>query len=583
LRKSDLSFLCKKIGLNISGVKNELIDRIIDESGNHLRIVNKEKEKLVDEIKENRVAEQKDEREINEEKKFEFQDIPLPKDFQFISSEFPDLERDEQIVLSLLRETKSLTELDIERASLRHNLGWFLTRAHMAEIISKLAVSKTHPVKVKSGRSLDIYEWVEGNNDSLILEKKSARDIIDALRTGVVPQINLNQLIIGQDNHRAHLKELLQDISNKKSSFKFVRGQYGSGKTFLCSWLNEYALTNDFVVSFVNIGNDQPLSDLPIFYTGVINGLRTPEKTESSALVDILESWLLNIHRKTAQLEGIKAFDQSKFEVLRPLVEDRLEREIADLSEIDSGFTPALRTFYKARITKDKQLATTAISWLSGSRAISNQSLKEIGLKGYLEPNNVFPRIRALLQIIDGAKYRGLLLVVDELETIRRFPHTRQREQALETLRLIVDESGKNGFPGCLILLTGTDEFFEDDRAGLKSYEALYERISSQTGIEGLSSIRQPVITLEGFNFERLLKIALKIRELHSKAYEWNAQEIVSDESIEKIVRDWTTFGSESVNHKPRPVIRDLINIFDLCEENPGINIADFKLNNISD
>src|SRR5690606_21106926 len=147
-----------------------------------------------------------------------------------------------------------------------------------------------------------------------LLEKKSARDIIDALRHGVVPKYNLDLLMVGQQNAKKHLSQILTELNQSKSHFKFIRGQYGSGKTFLCSWLKEYALENEFVVSFLNVSHDQPLSDLPVFFSGVLNNLRTPEKSDSSALADILESWLLNIQIKTEQIEVQSLTNEKKQE-----------------------------------------------------------------------------------------------------------------------------------------------------------------------------------------------------------------------------------------------------------------------------
>ena len=343
----------------------------------------------------------------------------------------------------------------------------------------------------------------------------------------------------------------------------------------MCSWLREIALNNEFAVSTVNIGPNQPLSDLPIFFSGLINGLRTYEKRDSSALVDILESWLLNIHRKTAQIEGLTAVDDSTQKKLTTIVERRLESELAYLADLDPGFAPALRSFYKARSVGDQSTASTAVAWLSGSRAMSNRSLNEIGVRGYLEPNQVFPRIRALLEVIKGARYQGLLLLVDELELIRRFPQARQREKALEILRLLIDESGKNGLPGCLLIFTGTDTFFEDDRAGLKSYEALAERVITPCVSEGMISMKQPVITLEGLNKPKLLAVAGKIRDIHGVAYDWPSNERLPDEALEKLVQEWTAFGEESVSRKPRPVLKELINILDICEENPTVSYSE--------
>jgi len=573
LRKRDLSEICRRIGVQISGVKNDLIDRLIDGarirySESTTQAVIKDQESKVESKGTEILESTPNLEEISEE-----QVLAPPKGLANIKLDFSDLAEDEQIILALIKETKSLTEHDIERASKSHKLGWFLTKAHMTEIVAKLRSQDNNPIRVRSVRSINIYEWIgEQIDNKQLLEKRAARDVIDALRQGVVPENNINLIVIGHNKERTHLKELLLEVKNSKSQFKFIRGPYGSGKTFLSSWLREDALNTDFAVSTVNIGPDQPLSDLPIFYNGLVNGLRIPEKMDSCALADILESWLLTIHRKTAQIEGLTSLDSDTQKKLQVIVEKRVESELSYLSDLDPGFAPALRAFYRAKSTNNPILASAAVSWISGSRSMPAKVLSEIGVRGYLEANEVFPRIRALIEVIKGSRYHGLLLIVDELELIRKFPHARQRDQALEILRLLIDESGKNGFPGCLLIFTGTDTFFEDDRAGLKSYEALADRVSTPNAPDGLMSVRQPVITLQGLNKSKLLSVIRKVRDIHGISYNWDATKRVPDVALEKLVQDWTAFGNDSVSRKPRPIIREFIHLLDLCEENPNVS-----------
>ena len=573
LRKNDLSELCKKLGIQVSGIKNELIDRLIE--GARIRYIESTTKATMEDQKSQ--VEAKNIKTIDETpditNMIDKQKIIPPKGIQNIKLDYSYLDEDEQIILSLIKETKSLTEPDIERTSRRYGLNWFLTKAHMSEIVAKLRVHNHKPLKVRSVRSINIYEWIGEKTDSIqVIEKEAARDVIDALRQGVVPENNLDLITIGQKKEREHLKELLHEAKKDKSPFKFIRGPYGSGKTFLCSWLREQALREEFVVSVVNIGPDQTLSDLPVFYNGLVNGLRTPEKLDSCALTDILESWLLTIHKKTAQVEGLTSKDTSYQQKLFKIVENRVETELAYLADLDPGFAPALRAFYRAKNTNNPVLASTAIAWLSGSRSMSGKMLNEIGVRGFLESTQVFPRIHALLEVIKGSRYQGLLLIVDELELIRKFPHSRQREQAFEILRLLIDESGKNGLPGCLIIFTGTDTFFEDDRAGLKSYEALADRVSTPNGPDGFMSVRQPVISLQGLNQSKLLNVIEKVRDIHGIAYNWDSIKKFPQDVLQKLVQDWTVFGDGKISRKPRPIIREFIHILDLCEENPGIS-----------
>lgn len=567
LRKDDLSLLCRKFALNISGAKQELIDRILDYSPIH---TSSEIQAAVVPENDTALATTDLEEKLSEPNL-------LPSNWAEIEAEFPDFGKDEKIILSILKEAKSITEQDLTRIVAKHKLGWFLHKAHMAEIMAKLKKENRPYIQIKSVQSTNIYQWTSNDiADGVILEKKSARDIIDALRHGVVPRTNLNLLMVGQQTARKHLADILLEVNSNKSHFKFVRGQYGAGKTFLCSWLKEFALENEFAVSFINISHEQPLSDLPIFFSGLIAGLRTPEKTDSSALVDILESWLLNIHNKTARIEGIDFNQPQEQGNLSKIVENAIEAELANFNDIEPGFSQALRAFYEGKVKGDMELVSNAVGWIMGSKSLSAQALRDIGVKGYLESNNVFARMRAILEIINGARYKGLLLLVDELELVRKFPHARQREQALETLRLLIDEAGRNALPGCLLIFTGTDEFFEDERYGLKSYEALAERVLTPFTHESLVSMRQPIISLESLSRERLTSVVLKIRDLHGIAYGWDAKYFADDEAVSEVINEWTMFGEESVDRKPRPILREFIQMLDLCEENQGVYLRQF-------
>jgi hypothetical protein len=574
LRKDDLSGLCRRFGVSVYGSKQEIIDRVLSvkfdlDTETTIPMENVAHSEL---LERKQTAEPQMARDVTVAQK--------PALFDEIAKEFPDLDVDEQIVLAIIKESKSLSEQELGRVVLRYNLGWFLLKAKMTELMTTLMRRYKLVIKIKSVQSTNIYQWADDNlKSSGIIEKKSARDIIDALRHGVVPKNNLDLLIIGQQNAKDHFVTILSELDQKKSSFKFIRGQYGSGKTFFCSWLKEYALSHEFTVSFLNISHDQPLSDLPIFYSGLINGLRIFGKDDASGLVDILESWLLNVHSSTVKIEGSAAqnIDPRKME---QIVERRIESEISRLNDVESGISQALRSFYRGKIEGDQELVSNTVAWLNGSRSLSSQALKQIGVKGFLEANNVFPRIRALLEIIHGAGYKGLMILVDELELVRKFPHIRQREQAFETLRLIIDESGRNALPDCLIVFTGTDEFFEDDRFGLKSYSALAERILTPMNFEGYTSMRQPIINLESLDQSRLKQVIDKIKLLYSIAYNCDTNTFAGDDSVEKLVHNWTQFGNENISRKPRPVLREFIQMLDLCEENRGLTINDLLKEN---
>ena len=607
LRRTDLVQLCRKFVVPISGVKHELIERLLNEARmrfHYLNSVSPENDAgkqgadvydasqagLQDEDAPDQAAaaegaaiETSDsvtppgdpanlERSINQQAEAATAE---PAGMRDVRIDFPYLDRDEQIVVCLIKEAKSLTERDIKRVSTRHRLGWFLIRAHMADILFKMREAGNEAVRIRSSRSVNIYEWFEPQSVGAHLSKRDARDVVDAIRQGVVPRQHLNDIIVGQEVQRRHLLELLEQAAQGSSAFKFVCGQYGAGKTFLCSWLREQALLNEFAVSGITLSFDQTMADLPVFYAGIINGLRTNEKRDACAIADIMESWLLKIHRRTIQVEGLssRGGDVSDEQIART-VEEAVDRALSNLGAHDPGMGPAMRAFYRARLIGDYEKADRAIAWISGSRALPAGDLREIGVRGHLEAGDVLPRLRAVLHMINGARYRGLAIIVDELDVIRKFQRTRTREMALEILRTLIDQSGANHLPSCLQVFVGTPEFFHDRRYGLPSDTALAERVSGQSDTGAYTSVRNPLIELHGLTTDMLMTAAKRVRNIHGRAYDWNAEERLPDAAVNAFIRENTMHGGTAVAVKPRLILRDLIGILDVCEENPQVHYS---------
>ena len=89
-------------------------------------------------------------------------------------------------------------------------------------------------------------------------------------------------------------------------------------------------------------------------------------------------------------------------------------------------------------------------------------------------------------------------------------------------------------------------------------------------------SMRQPIIKLESLDRERLANVIFKIRDLYGLAYNWDSKQFAGDESIMKLIEEWTILGDENIDRKPRPILREFIQMLDLCEENKGVDLSQF-------
>ena len=170
--------------------------------------------------------------------------------------------------------------------------------------------------------------------------------------------------------------------------------------------------------------------------------------------------------------------------------------------------------------------------------------------------------LRGILEIVKSAGYTGLVIVIDEAETILRMRGD-VRGKSLNAIRQIVDAA--SAYPGLLWVFTGTPTFF-DDRQGVKGVEALYARIKYEE-FNGVPSLRQPQLALKPFDRERLLKVALKLRSIHPDLSAEEAERRVPRNLVEQLVDKVTEGVRGDVGVVPRQFLRTFVNILDVLAD----------------
>jgi hypothetical protein len=85
-------------------------------------------------------------------------------------------------------------------------------------------------------------------------------------------------------------------------------------------------------------------------------------------------------------------------------------------------------------------------------------------VKGDIDHFGATNFLSGLLTMLRDSGYGGLLLVLDEVETLQRM-RADTRERGLNALRQWIDEIDAGHFPGLYLLITGTQAFYEGPRA----------------------------------------------------------------------------------------------------------------------
>ncbi len=116
--------------------------------------------------------------------------------------------------------------------------------------------------------------------------------IVSALRSGVVPSTGLEHLVTGLDSLVSAVDDELDFVAGGKGVSKWIRGEYGTGKTFAARYLCAHARKRRFATAEVQISiNDTPLHHLETVYRRLIERLETAADGPN-AFQAVVEGWL---------------------------------------------------------------------------------------------------------------------------------------------------------------------------------------------------------------------------------------------------------------------------------------------------
>lgn len=392
------------------------------------------------------------------------------------------------------------------------------------------------------------------------LTAKDVEHVFESLRKGLVPERGIDTFAVGIEKQRGELHRQLELAGGGEGTIKFLRGGYGCGKTFMARLALLDAQERGFATSFVVVSdNDLKFHRFDDVYRKVMTELGT-SSCPRGALSDILDRWIARV--EDALIAAGEDEDAADFD---EKVQQRLEADLASLTggQAPQDFIRVIQTIFRLKQEGEVSEAGALISWLCGSGNVAAASKKAAGIKGDIGSRDALDYLRGVLEIVKAAGYKGLLIVIDEAETILRM-RSDSRHKSLNGIRQIADAAGS--YPGMLWLFTGTPEFF-DTRHGVAGLTPLHDRIRFlKQG--AFASLRQAQLELVPFDAERLRSVALRLRELYPSAMRSVLEERVSLDFIDRLVGEVTKGFRGDVGVVPRQFLREFVTQLDLVEEN---------------
>ncbi|MGB0972007.1 MAG: BREX system ATP-binding protein BrxD [Mycobacterium sp.] len=387
------------------------------------------------------------------------------------------------------------------------------------------------------------------------------REVLDALRRGTVPSNGLDQLAVGLGRFTTELDAELDVVGAGGAMFKAVRGEYGSGKTFFARWLADRAMKKGFAVAEVQINEiDTPLHKLETVYRRSIESLRTAS-VQPSALRPILDAWMFTVEDDARQ-QSVE-------------VDSILERRLSDVATHAPVFPMAIRAYRRMVAEGDRDGADGLVAWLGGQPHVAASVKRRAGIKGDLDHYLALGFLRGLLAILADGGNCGLLLVLDEVETLQRI-RSDARAKALNALRQLIDEVHDGHFPGLYLLITGTPAFFEG-RQGIPLLPPLADRLHTEFAKDPrFDNPRAPQLRLTGFDQARLIELGTRVRDLYVSgiADPQRIQTVADDDFLQQFAAAIAGELGGKVGIAPRLFLRKLVDVLDKIDQFPDFDPA---------
>jgi hypothetical protein len=347
----------------------------------------------------------------------------------------------------------------------------------------------------------------------MTVSPRRRQEIIDALRRGTVPQGSLDALAVGLERFEPALEQELLAVKGGGAVFKAVRGDYGCGKTFFARWLADRARKLGFATSEVQVSETEtPLHRLETVYRRLCERLATAD-TPQGALRNVIDAWFYTLE-EDALAEGGAA--QAAERELLARTSQLLEQRLAKVTATAPMFSAALRGYRQAQAAGDAATADALLAWLAAQPNVAAAAKRAAGVKGEIDHFGALNFLQGLLTVLRDSGGAGLLIVLDEVETLQRVRGD-VRDKGLNALRQLIDEVDGGRFPGLYLLVTGTPAFF-DGPQGVQRLEPLAQRLHVDFKTDArFDNPRAVQVRLAAFDLDRLVEVGCRVRSIYQE------------------------------------------------------------------
>jgi hypothetical protein len=301
--------------------------------------------------------------------------------------------------------------------------------------------------------------------------------------------------------------------------FKYLEGDYGSGKTQFINSLVQRAGEQNVVTALVTVGAECPFNSPAAIFGAIMESFQTPdeaqtERTDTKGIEVLIDSWIL---RRIKQLGAEAGNDVPE------LVQRQIEQQIGGLwrgapdPQMASALTALSQRLLKINCgAKEAVSDSELIAWIRGDN-VRSAVLKSMGLFEPVRDDNAFRRLKTVIAFLRSRMgYQGFLIAFDEGTRTSSFRRgSAKQKQAIENLLTMINQNADGEFGGVMFLYAATPDFRSDV---ISTYRALQDRIGSKAFSKGSPQV--PLINIEEANSEEVIySIGERLLSVFGKAH----------------------------------------------------------------
>lgn len=366
------------------------------------------------------------------------------------------------------------------------------------------------------------------------------RRAVEALRAGVPNKAAIRLLGTTEteirDRFLANLNECRRGLrEDRQVHGQIVAGAFGAGKSHLLGYLQELALQENYIVSWVAISKETPLFDAGKLYLSAMRSAVVPNRNDDAM---------------TAVIERLKPNNDGY---------DELEKWTFAAPGLPQLFPALLHLIPRQQMTPER-LQQVARFLAGGKLGVAqvNQWLREGGaaklfqVRAVRESELTRHRLRFVPRLMVAAGYAGWCLLLDEVELIGRYGPLQRGRSYAALARWLGLDSG-SAVPGVVTVAAVTDDFYDvmigqrrDDELVPRRLLDRGERDTATLAEVCLRALEQDRVLLRSPDDAILRASYEKTRRLYGSAYDWTPpdgpiERTTATGSMRQYIKSWIT------------------------------------------